>query len=363
MHVLKAKDMIDIIQAREVYNVGINPLGAAFKKSTSSSLQPPRPFSIAIDNNWKEAIAQMSELPGDQAVSVYVFDAMFSTDALCMEYFLSTDDNIDAFIPTTDPTKLRMARSYTVIELEQRLGIHIIMPEHEANEAFSDKTAFAAWIAGHSELVEFIPKTYDHNTAPDFPVFVKEADGFFGGGTSLASTPSELNAILANTRGDYVMQEAIPGQDFLSIYFMTRLGKVLATTCLYYHFPDRLGIMTYGYLPPSVLVPCREFEAVSPSFDLVHHIVKESAYNGFGCMQYKLIGTGHTVVDHVAYFHEVDQSSDDALTTDFSFARPMSDNGSSAAHTKILEINTRICGGLLGYPAVMRRMIQAYVDK
>ena len=217
------------------------------------------------------------------------------------------------------------------------------------------------WIASTRISRPWTP--YAHNTVPDFPVFIKEADGFFGGGTSLASTPSELTSILSNTHGDYVMQEAIPGQDFLSIYFMARLGKVLATTCLYYHFPDQLGIMSYGYLPPSVLVPCREFETVSPSFDLVHRIIKESTYNGFGCMQYKLIGTGHVVVDHSTVFHEVDQDSEVAMTTDFSFARPMSDNAGSESHTKILEINTRICGGLLGYPAVMRRMIQAYVEK
>ena len=112
-------------------------------------------------------------------------------------------------------------------------------------------------------------------------------------------------------------------------------------------------------------IKCTAFEEVTPVLDIIRKIIKKTGYNGFGCLNFKLLQSGSPITEDawLEQQEEVNDASLDAVMYDFSALRLSDDEHWKATDMtpKIFEVNSRVCGSLPHHPTILAQWITAYL--
>ena len=282
---------------------------------------------------------------------------------MCLEIMIR-EGMVDVVIPLTVGSELSFTKYHTLDHIEQALATPFLMPARST----IDKNNFTAWMRLHG-YGDYVPRSFSDLESVTYPSIVKHSGGEFGIGTTIVYNITSLKAAVGKLIPQNVLiQEAITGQYDLSFYFIARQGRLLSTFCGI--FPAQSDVFVRGVTnaaPNMDVFRCTDLDAISPFFDVMQSILRDSRYNGGGCFDLKVVKSMSdgsrspvSVVDNITRY---DRSSLASLESDFSKRKPYAtaDSKEDTVIPIIFELNNRICANIVTNSLLFNAMIRAYL--
>ena len=342
-----------------------------------------RRFSVhaGMDADWLKSSRQhltvmVEHFPGPNihllasvadTVTLYKTNMSTPSELLCLETLLQ-HRIFHALIPFETETELLLTRRHNTVFLNSHFGFPVIIPPADIINTFTNKSHFADWMVG-AGFGAYIPSVYHSLKDVEYPVMVKFISGTMGRGITIAHTLTELvDAVRHFNSSEYILQQAVTGSVEPSVFIVARAGRILGMMCMRDRQNDLLFVAGGVKTVHLALVPCSEYEAISPIIDLLLKIVAQTEYNGFGCVNFKYTPARKSQPEIDNYMRELVEfeavEQEVVLVTDFTQQFKTSQTPRAYdAIPKLFEINARTCGPLIQSQAIdFVHMMRLYID-
>ena len=323
--------------------------------------------AIEARSDWMTFFYRLTSKSANK-ISLMAVNIRADAGRMCLEIMIR-EGMVDVVIPLSVQSELNLTMYHSLKHIEQTLSTPIIMPDRHTIEMLSDKNNFTTWMHEHG-YGDYVPRTFRNLESITYPSIVKHSGGEFGVGTSIVHNITALEAVISKLDPrNVVIQEAITGLYDLSLYFMARRGRLVATFCGI--FPGASEIFVRGVTnaaPEMNTFKCTDMDAISPFFDVMQSIVRDAEYNGGGCFDLKVVKSNKdgtrspfSVLNSIT---KLPRSSLQSIESDFTRRAPfpaLNDNDDVSILPIIFELNNRICANFVTNPDVFHAMIRTYL--
>jgi carbamoylphosphate synthase large subunit len=166
-------------------------------------------------------------------------------------------------------------------------GVHALSPSPESVHTLMDKGRFARYMEANG-LGDYCPRVYSAWTEAQFPSVLKRTDCASSYGISMVASLAEVDALLKGplySRGNCILQEAIPGTTEYCTYCVLEAGRILWSRTFVNDIATPLTIRT-----GSNALKRRPIETPRSTLAQIGRVLMPLAYSGPCNIDYKLQG-------------------------------------------------------------------------
>ena len=355
-YTLNTSTIIDVLTARALEIVSPHALRLKAGNMANGTIR------VAITESfWPEHVLNASII--DPSVSYIMMRSRTPVDLLCMEVFAALG-RYDVILPMWTNSAMYMQHAHSVDVLQAHFGLPFLSADADLIDTFTNKARFSEWLREHS-LGQYTPEIFMTKHEARLPCLVKSLDDAFGKDIRLVHTQDALNTVITRMEKlnqTYLISEALPGQVEPIVHFVALSGNILAFTCLLDKQHSDLYVAGKAHHPNYIPVNCKHFADISPALDVVQAIVRQSAYNGFGCLNFKFVPDS-MALEEIEELLSSHARYDGLYMADAVGERRMSIDGRSAI-PKFFDMNARMCGTMMAqHTSQIGPMIRLYAKK